>query len=334
MNKVKLRVPAGSLSSLRAAVKAGADGVYAALSTASNIRSYPGLNFSPEELAEGVKFAHRRGREVYVAVNANPQVAELDSCFEAVRQASQLEVDAVILSDIAVLEYARQNFPELSIQLSVQASASNAPAIRFFEQRFGIKGVVLPRVLTFEEIREIREATTLELEAFVFGILCINFEGSCRLSSYLTGLPNSTKGLCSPPSHLQLQEEKGTLKMRLAGRLLNQFEPGETATYPTPCKGRYLNLFLNETSYPFQTPASLNILPLLPKLIQSGVDALKIEGRQRSHIYVRDVTRVFREAIDAYYQDPARFKVKSAWEKKLLEYAEGKNFIQACFQEK
>jgi putative protease len=218
--------------------------------------------------------------------------------------------------------------------LSVQAGACNAPAIKFFEQRFNIKGVVLPRVLTIEEIKEIREATTLKLEVFVFGILCINFEGSCRLSSYMTGLPNSTKGSCSPPDHVLMEEDEGRLRVRLAGYLLNEFAPGETATYPTPCKGRYLNQFLNEVAYPFQIPATLNTLSLLPKFIRAGVDAVKVEGRQRSHVYVREVTRVFRQAIDSYYHDPAAFQVKESWEKKLLKHAEGKKFVQACYLEK
>lgn len=334
MDKVKLRVPAGSPASLKAAVNGGADGVYVALNSLSNIRSYPGLNFTPEELAEGIDFAHRRGKEVYLAVNSRPQVAEFDDCLEAIDLACQFQVDAVIISDIALLEYTRRNFPDLPIQLSVQAGACTSAALRFYERHFGIKGVVLPRVLTVEEIKEIREATTIDLEAFVFGILCINFEGSCRLSSYMTGLPNSTKGSCSPPEHVQIEEDDGSLKMRLADFLLNEFSPGEFATYPTPCKGRYFNRFLDASGYAFQVPASLNALPLLPELIKAGVNALKVEGRQRSHVYVREVTGVFREAIDAYYRDPAAFTVKDSWEGTLLHHAEGKSFIQACYLEK
>lgn len=319
---------------MKAAIGNGADGVYVALRSPSNVRSYPGLNFSSEELEEGIKYAHRKGREVYVAINSNPQVEELESCFEAVRQVAELQADAVIVADIAVLEYVRQNFPGFPIQLSVQASACNAPAIKFFEQHFDIKGVVLPRVLTIDEIKEIREATSLELEVFVFGILCINFEGSCRLSSYMTGLPNATKGSCSPPGYVQMEEDEGKLRVRLAGYMLNEFAPDEIATYPTPCKGRYLNQFLNEVVYPFQIPATLNTLSLLPKFIRAGVNAVKVEGRQRSHVYVKEVTRVFRDAIDAYYQHPAAWQVKESWEKALLKHAEGKNFVQACYLEK
>jgi putative protease len=138
LDKIKLRVPAGSPPSLKAAIDSGADGVYVALRSPSNVRSYPGLNFSLEEVDKGVKFAHRKGREVYVAVNSNPQVEEIESCFEAVRQVVELEADAVIIADIAVLEYASQNFPGFPIQLSVQAGACNAPAIKFFEQLFNI----------------------------------------------------------------------------------------------------------------------------------------------------------------------------------------------------
>lgn len=122
--------------------------------------------------------------------------------------------------------------------------------------------------------------------------------------------------------------------MKLNGYLLNEFKPGEICCYPTPCKGRYRHLDSGRVYYPFQPPLSLSVLSILPQMIEAGVGALKIEGRQRSKVYVRQVTQIFRKAIDAYYQNPQRFKIHEKWKEKLSALFEGKELTQACYTEK
>lgn len=128
--------------------------------------------------------------------------------------------------------------------------------------------------------------------------------------------------------------DNGSLKMKLNGYLLNNFKSEEICCYPTPCKGRYYHPSSQRAYYPFQAPLSLSILSLLPQMIEAGVGALKIEGRQRSHIYVRKVAQIFRRAIDSYYSDPDNFKIPETWLKELSSLFEGQELTLACYTEK
>jgi collagenase-like PrtC family protease len=332
MKKIKLCSPAGNLSSLKEAIKRGADSVYVGIKGSSNIRNFPGLNLLPDELAEGVNFAHKKKREVFVAINAYPQYGELDSCFKAIDECYQLGVDGVILSDLGLLEYTHSHYTGLPIHASVHAGACNSASITFLQKHFDITTVVLPRVLTLEEIVEIRSHVSVELECFVLGILCINRSGLCYLSSYLTGESNNSQGACSPAKYLAF-EENDRLRISLNGITLNEYGD-ECAAYPTPCKGRYRNLSSGKIEYLFQAPESLNILSLLPDLIEAGVDILKIEGRQRSRKYVIETTRILRKAIDAYYDNPTAFSVRKDWTLRLHSFFEGMEDTYGCYLRK
>jgi len=167
---ISLRLPAGTPASLKAAVDAGADAVYTGLASATNARSFPGLNLSADELAEGVAYAHARGCEVYVASNIHPQL-NVDACLGAVDAASEAGADAVIVSDVAVLEYAAARHPNLRRHLSCIATATSAAAINLYRDHFGIECAVLPRVTSVADIAEIRAETDVEIEVFVFGVL-------------------------------------------------------------------------------------------------------------------------------------------------------------------
>lgn len=332
MKKIEICSPAGNLSSLKEAIKKGADSVYVGLRGSSNIRNFPGLNFLPDELAEGISFAHKRKREVFVVINSYPQYGELYSCFQAIEDCYQLGVDGIILSDLGLMEYAHHHCPHLPIHVSVHAGACNPASIDFYQKNFDITTVVLPRVLTLDEIIEIRSHTTVELECFVLGILCINRSGLCYLSSYLTGESNNSKGACSPAKYLTF-EEHNKLRISLNRITLNEYGD-ECAAYPTPCKGRYRNLSSGKVEYLFQAPESLNLLPLLSDLIGAGVDILKIEGRQRSKTYVAETTRILRKAIDAYYSNPSEFSVKKEWISQLHSFFEGMEDTYGCYLEK
>jgi putative protease len=294
---LELVCPAGTPAALRAAVDAGADTVYCGFRDCTNARNYPGLNFDADELREGIAYAHARGCHVLVAVNTFPPAGNQEPWHRAIDTAAAAGADAVILADLGVLDYATRRHPNLRRHLSVQASAANAPSIAFYRDHFGVKRVVLPRVLSVEEVGELVAATGIETEVFAFGSVGPMSEGRCFLSSYLTGLSPTSEGACAPASHVSYVEQDGRTLSRLGGTTLNCFARGEPAAYPTPCKGRYVTH--GRASYLFEEPIGLNAISILPELKAAGVTALKIEGRQRSRAYVTQVVGDFRKALDA-----------------------------------
>ena len=324
IKKIALRSPAGDLQSLMAAVDAGADGVYIGFQSPTNLRNFPGLNFSLEDAKRGIDYAHSKGKETYLTINIYPQLEGVDLCFKEVDSAYSLGVDAVILTDLSVLEYTCTKYPDFEIHLSVQAGNCNAETIQFYQKEFGIKCVILSRVLTVEEIREIRKKTDVDLEIFIFGSICANYEGRCQISSYITGVSSNTGGACTPLKFVQyIYDDNGKLLFKLNEITLNEFDEGEFCTYPTPCKGRYFNTGTNKLSYSFQSPVTLNLLGKIPELIATGVDAFKIEGRQRSHTYVENVTKIFRLALDECYKSKSIYKARKEWLEELSILSEG-----------
>src|SRR5690606_24562683 len=155
----------------------------------------------------------------------------------AVELAANAGADVLILADIAMLAYAAERFPHIERHLSVQASATNAAAINFYRQ-FGISRVVLPRVLSMQQVRALARSCDIDLEVFAFGSLCIMAEGRCYLSSYMTGQSPNTAGACSPAAFVNWQDNDGILESRLNSILIDRFSPGENADYPTLCNGR------------------------------------------------------------------------------------------------
>ena len=302
---LELVCPAGTPASLRAAVDAGADAIYLGFRDETNARNFPGLNFSRDELAEGIAYADRKGCKVLVAINTYPRAGDPGPWQRAVDDAARLGAWAVILADIGLLDYAGSRHPELRRHLSVQASAANPETIRFYHDAFGVKRVVLPRVLTVAEIARINRAVPVETEVFAFGGLCVMAEGRCLLSSYATGESPNMNGVCSPAAQVRYEDHDGRLVSYLGGFAINAFADGEPAGYPTLCKGRFQAR--KRESYLFEEPTSLDAIRMLPALTEAGVTALKIEGRQRGKAYVAQVVGAFRRAVDAVArgEDPA-----------------------------
>ena len=294
---LELVCPAGTPAALRAAVDAGADVVYLGFRDETNARNFPGLNFDRAECGDGIAYAHQRGCKVYVAINTFPKAGDPAPWHSAVDDAACLGADALILADIGLLDYAATRHPDLRRHLSVQASASHPEAIRFYHQAFGVKRVVLPRVLTIAEIAELNAQVPVETEVFAFGGMCVMAEGRCMLSSYVTGRSPNLDGVCSPASHVRYEQRGDELVSRLAEATIDIYPAGAPAGYPTLCKGRFVTD--GEAGYLFEEPTSLNVIDMLPELTAAGVSALKIEGRQRSRAYVRGVVSAFRAAIDA-----------------------------------
>ncbi|MBI5096317.1 MAG: U32 family peptidase [Nitrospirae bacterium] len=281
-----------------------------------------------------MQYAHNKEKKVFITVNSYPQEKELPLAYEAVDKAYSLGADAVIASDMAVLSYIQGRYPEKRVHLSVQASASNAEAIEFYRRHFGIKRVVLPRVLTIDEIRALRAETNVEIEVFALGLLCINSEGQCFLSSYITSESINTYGACSHPKFIDfVEEDEGEFKILSNGVVLNKYSPMEEVAYPTPCKGRYYNKATGQLHNAIQDPESLNVLEILPEIIQAGVDSIKIEGRQRSRTYVEQVVRVFREAVDNYYESGS-CRVSPSKEQHLQSLFEGLAPTYGCYKGK
>lgn len=317
MGSIELVCPAGSPAMLKAAVEAGADSVYCGLRDDTNARNFPGLNFSPQELADSTAWAHRHGAKVLLAVNTFAQAGASDRWRRSLDAAAVSGVDAVIVADLGVLAYAREAWPHLRLHLSVQAAAGSPEAVAFYAQAYGVKRVVLPRVLSVEEIAVLMCEIEVETEAFVFGGLCVMAEGRCALSSYAAGRSPNLCGVCSPPEAVSYSEEEDALVSRLAGFAMDRYAPGEPAGYPTLCKGRFEAR--GALSYLFEDPVSLNAMSLLGGLKRAGVTAVKVEGRQRGKAYVARVAAAFRAAIDAI----DRGESPDAYEHLLTDLAEG-----------
>lgn len=318
---MELVCPAGNLPALKQAVDNGANAVYMGFKDDTNARHFAGLNFAGTRADDAVRYAHERGTQVFVAINTFAQTGGRERWRQAVDRAVDLGVDALIIADIGVLDYARNRYPDLRLHLSVQGSATNPGALNFYHQQFGIQRAVLPRVLSVNQVRQVAESSPVELEVFGFGSLCIMVEGRCLLSSYVTGESPNTYGACSPAKAVRWEETPETLNSRLNGVLIDRFRPEEHAGYPTLCKGRFQ--VEDRTYHALEEPVSLNTLELLPQLAEIGISAVKIEGRQRSPAYVGQVARVWRAAIDAARRDPQNYRPQADWLQVLGGVSEG-----------
>lgn len=321
--KMDLVCPAGNLPALKIAVDKGADAVYIGFKDDTNARHFAGLNFNEKRSYQGIEYAHKQGCKVFLAINTYPQANGWNRWKNAVDLAAKLKIDALIAADIGVLDYASNNYPELRLHLSVQGSATNSEAIQFYYENFNIKRVVLPRVLSLKQVEQLAQISPVPLEVFGFGSLCVMVEGRCLLSSYATGQSPNTFGACSPASAVKWQETPDGLQTRLNNILIDSYQSNEPAAYPTLCKGRFE--VSNNTYYAIEEPISLNTIELLPELQKMGIAAIKIEGRQRSPAYVKQVTQVWREALDSCEHNIDAYSVKQQWLQTLHSVSEGRS---------
>ena len=326
---IELVCPAGGLPAPKAAVDNGADCVYAGFRDDTNARNFTGLNFDDAQLREGVRYAHDRAARVLIALNTYPQAGNWARWTAAVDKAADFGVDAIILADPGLMDYARRVHPELRLHLSVQGSATSYEAINFYRERFGVQRAVLPRVLSMAQVEQVVKNTPVEIEVFGFGSLCVMVEGRCALSAYATGTSPNCNGACSPGKAVRWEQTPQGVETRLSGILIDRFQEGERAGYPTICKGRFE--VDEETYYAIEEPASLNTMKLLPDLINVGVRAIKIEGRQRSPAYVAQVTKIWRDAIDACQRDLVHFEPKAAWMADLNKVSEGQSYTLGAY---
>ena len=286
---VELLAPAGNFEKLQAAIIYGADAVYIGGKNFS-LRAY-GDNFSEDEILQAVEFTHKRNKKIYVATNIfahNTELEELGKYFTFLDGAG---VDAVLISDLGVFNLAKSLTKNLQLHVSTQANVTNYGTANFFHE-MGASRVVLARELTREEILEIKNKTSAELEIFVHGAMCISYSGRCYLSHYLTGR-DGNKGAC-------------THSCRWKYSLLEEKRPNEFFDVGEDSHGAYI-----------MNSKDLCLLPYLDKVIESGVASLKIEGRMKSVNYVAGVVKVYREAIDSYFENPKNFAVRAEWLEEL-----------------
>ncbi|MEB6858346.1 U32 family peptidase [Proteus cibi] len=329
---MELLCPAGNLPALKAAIDNGADAVYIGLKDDTNARHFAGLNFTEKKLQEAVNYVHRHQRKLHIAINTFAHPDGFERWQKAVDMAASLGADALILADIAMLEYAAERYPHIERHVSVQASATNTQAIEFYQRNFDVARIVLPRVLSLHQVKQLAQTSPVPLEVFAFGSLCIMAEGRCYLSSYLTGESPNTVGACSPARFVRWQQTPQGMESRLNDVLIDRYSPNENAGYPTLCKGRY---FVDDHCYhALEEPTSLNTLSLLPELMAMNIASVKIEGRQRSPAYVTEVARVWRAAIDQCKKDPQRFSTTPHWMNALGKISEGTQTTLGAYHRK
>ncbi|PJE79488.1 putative protease YhbU [invertebrate metagenome] len=293
---MELVCPAGNYPSLKAAVDNGANAVYIGFQDDTNARHFAGLNFNEKKAKKAREYSQSKGTKLFIAVNTYAQAGRWKQWQRAVDMSADLGADALIAADIGLLDYAHRHHPELHLHLSVQGSATNQDSLAFYQQNFNITRAVLPRVLSMKQVETLAANSPVPLEVFGFGSLCIMAEGRCILSSYLTGESPNTGGACSPASAVRWSETSTGMETRLNGKLIDRFSQNEQAGYPTLCKGRFS--VEKRIYHALEEPTSLNTLDLIPHLNQIGIQAIKIEGRQRSPAYVAEVTKIWRKALD------------------------------------
>ncbi len=285
----ELLAPAGNLEKLKMALLYGADAVYIS-GKQFGLRSFAG-NFTPEEMQEGIRFAHQRSARVYVTVNIFAHNDDLSALPAYLLQLKEAGADALIISDPGVLNICRQTVPEMELHLSTQANVTNWSSVLFWQQQ-GIKRIILARELSQKEIEEIRLKTDMDLEVFVHGALCISYSGRCLLSSYMAAR-DANKGECTQPCRWKYD-------------LVEETRPGQYYPIEEDERG----------SYVFNAQ-DLCLLDYIPQLIKCGICSLKIEGRMKSVHYVATIVKAYRQALDSYMEDPEHYIVQESWRREI-----------------
>lgn len=289
MKKPELLAPAGNMEKLKMALLYGADAVYLG-GKAFGLRAFGG-NFTNEELQEAVDFAHKLGKKIYVTVNIFPHNSDIAKLPAYLTFLNEIKVDAILVADLGVFTLAKEYTPDVELHISTQANNTNWAAVNAWAE-LGASRVVLAREMSLEEVKEMREKCSVELEMFVHGAMCISYSGRCLMSNYLTGR-DANRGSCAQPCrwNYALVEEK---------------RPGQ-----------YFPVLEDERGTYIFNSKDMCLLPYLPDVIASGVDSLKIEGRMKSVHYAASVVKAYREAIDSYFAAPEQFEVKKEWVEEL-----------------
>ena len=301
----ELLIPASSLEVLKTAVRYGADAVYIG-GEVFGLRA-KAKNFSLEEMAEGVEFAHEHGVKVYVTANILAHNADIEPVKVYFNDLKKVKPDALIISDPAIFTIAKEVLPEMELHISTQANNTNYGTYNFW-YNLGAKRVVSARELSIKEISEIRKniPKDMEIETFVHGAMCISYSGRCLLSSFMTGR-DANKGACTHPC-------------RWKYAVVEENRPGE-----------YMPIEENERGTYIFNSKDLCMIDHIPELVEAGIDSFKIEGRMKTALYVATVARTYRMAIDDYFENPDKYRENIPKYKKLISQCTYRQYTTGFF---
>lgn len=284
VKKPELLAPAGNLEKLKIAVEYGADAVFIG-GQEYGLRSNAG-NFSIDEMREGVEFANRFGAKIYVTTNIFAHNENIDGLIDYLQAVESTGVTGIIVADPLIIETCRIHAPKLELHLSTQQSLSNWKAVEYWKSE-GLHRVVLARETTAEEIALMKEKVDIEIETFIHGAMCIAYSGRCTLSNHMTARDSNRGGCCQ--------------SCRWDYTLFEETDSGHQPLF-------------SEEDTPFaMSPMDLKLVESIPKMIELGIDSLKVEGRMKSIHYVATVVQVYRKVIDAYCADPDNFVMDPEW---------------------
>lgn len=280
--KPELLIPASNLEVLKVAVTYGADAVYIGGEMFS-LRA-KAKNFSNEDMKTGIAFAHKHNKKVYVTANITAHNRDLDAVHNYFKELKEIKPDALIISDPGVFMIAQEVCPEIDVHISTQANNVNYETYKFWH-KLGATRVVSARELSMKEIGELRKniPDDLEIETFIHGAMCISYSGRCLLSNYFTGR-DANLGACTHPCRWKYY-------------ITEESRPGE-----------YLPIEENERGTYIFNSKDLCMIEHIPDIIKVGIDSLKVEGRMKTALYVANVARTYRQAIDDYFEDPALYE--------------------------
>ena len=275
MKKAELLAPAGDLEKLKMAIIYGADAVYMA-GKSFGLRK-ASKNFTKEIMKEAVEFAHKRNKKIYITMNIIPHNENLEGLDEYINDLKEIGVDAIIVADTGMYYLIRKIDKDIEIHISTQANITNYGSVAFWRD-LGASRAILAREMSLEDIKYIKnKVKNIEIESFVHGAMCISYSGRCLLSNYMCGR-DANLGDCAQAC-------------RWKYHLVEEKRPGEYYPIEEDENGTYI-----------YNSKDLCTLDIIPQIIESGVDSLKIEGRVKSSYYVATVVRSYRRVIDAYYE--------------------------------
>ena len=303
--KPELLIPASNLEVLKVAVTYGADAVYIGGEMFS-LRA-KAKNFSKEDMKEGIAYAHKYGKQVYVTANITAHNRDLEAVREYFTEMKEIKPDALIISDPGVFMIAKEVCPEIDLHVSTQANNVNYATYNFWHS-LGATRVVSARELSIKEIGEIRAniPDDLEIETFIHGAMCISYSGRCLLSNYFTGR-DANLGACTHPCRWKYY-------------ISEESRPGE-----------YLPIEENERGTYIFNSKDLCMIEHIPDIIAAGIDSLKIEGRMKTALYVATVARTYRQAIDDYFKDPAYYESRIPYYKEEIAKCTYRQFTTGFF---
>ena len=289
--KPELLAPAGNFEKLEIAIHYGADAIYLAGKDFS-LRNFSG-NFTDPELMQAVRTAHDANVKIYLACNIYSRNHEQSHIRTFLEKVGRIQPDAIIISDPGIIMLAQEIIPHIDIHLSTQANTTNVNTARFW-QKLGVKRVNLARELSLDEIDEIAQNAQIETETFIHGAMCISYSGRCLLSNVLSNR-DSNRGLCSHPC-------------RWKYAVVEELRPNEFHPLMEDSRGSYI----------FNSK-DLCMIDHIPALINAQISSLKIEGRMKGINYLASVVKTYRNAIDAYMENPKGYVVKEEWRRELFQ---------------